>query len=216
VEDNGDPVQRLNKPVPAVPNLAPMLKGVVDGLAQAKPGKPGGPGRGTAGSGGPGKGGNGNTPNGNGSGTNDLSVKQKRQLRWTMLFTTTDMRDYLRQLQMLGALIGVQYENRQIRMIANLSQRPARLDSSPPPGERIFWLDDKPDSVLAVVNELQLETVPWRVVAYFPESLEKRLLEKELLFGKRFGRDSEEKIESTVFRITFRNGTAQIEVVEQR
>jgi hypothetical protein len=116
---------------------------------------------------------------------------------------------------MLGATVGVQYHDRQIRMLADFTRRPARFDSSDPPRERIFWMDDKPDSVKAMMSELQLKTIPWRVIAFFPESLEKQLLEKELQYGKKFGRNNEDQIQDTTFRITFAGSEPRIEVVEQ-
>ncbi|HLW66033.1 MAG TPA: hypothetical protein VKS79_12050 [Gemmataceae bacterium] len=217
LDERSDPFRGQQPPAPeSVPNLAAMLKGMPDGKAKANtgtPGKPGQNGTGTPGTGVPG--GKGYDKDGTGTGAGILSTRQRRQLRWTTLFSTVSLRDYLQQLQMVGALLGVQYENREIRMLAEFMHRPARLDNNPPPRDRIFWMDDKPESVRAMTSELQLKITPWRFIAFFPESLEKQLLEKELAYGKRYGRNSEDQIQETVFRITFLGNEPRIEVVEQ-
>jgi hypothetical protein len=218
LDERSDPFrQQQPQPPDGVPNLAALLKGAPDGKAKVNtgaPGKPGQNGSGTPGNGVPG--GKGYSNDGPGTGTATLSTKQKRQLRWTTLFSTISLRDYLQQLQLVGALVGVQYENREIRMLADVMHRPARLDNSPPPRDRIFWMDDKPESVRAMANELQLKIVPWRVIAFFPESLERQLLDKELAYGKLYGRNNEDQIQETIFRITFLGSEPRIEVVEQR
>jgi hypothetical protein len=56
----------------------------------------------------------------------------------------------------------------------------------------------------------------WRMIAFFPESLEKQLLEKELLYGKGFGRKSEDEIKETRFRVEIRYGQVKITVAEQQ
>jgi hypothetical protein len=216
LDERSDPFRQQSPAPPSVGNLAELLKGAPDGKAKVNtgtPGKPGQNGTGTPGNGVPGGKGYGN--DGPGSGTATLSMKQRRQLRWTTLFSTVSLRDYLQQLQNLGALVGVQYENREIRMLADFMHRPARLDNSPPPRDRIFWMDDKPESVRAMANELQLKIVPWRIIAFFPESLEKQLLDKELAYGRLYGRNNEDQIQDTTFRITFLGSEPRIEVVEQ-
>jgi hypothetical protein len=216
LDERSDPFRQQPQAPTSVANLATLLKGAPDGKAKSNtgtPGKPGQNGTGTAGNGVPG--GKGYGHEGPGTGTSTLSTKQKRQLRWTTLFRTISLRDYLQQLEMLGALLGVQYESREIRMLTDFMHRPARLDNSPPPRDRIFWMDDKPESVRAMASELQLKVIPWRIIAFFPESLEKQLLEKELAYGKRYGRNNEDQIQDTTFRITFLGSEPQIEVVEQ-
>ena len=216
LDERSDPFRTQPPAPPSVANLATLLKGAPDGKAKSNtgtPGKPGQNGSGTPGNGVPGGKGYGN--DGPGTGNATLSTKQKRQLRWTTLFRTVSLRDYLQQLDMLGALVGVQYENREIRMLADIVHRPARLDNNPPPRDRIFWMDDKPQSVRALANELQLKAIPWRVIAFFPESLEKQLLDKELAYGKLYGRNNEDQIQETIFRITFLGSEPRIEVVEQ-
>ena len=72
-----------------------------------------------------------------------------------------------------------------------------------------------PDSVRAMTAELQLSMQPWRVIAFFPEWVEKKLLERELAYGKTYGRNTEESIKETKFRVDFRNGEPRFTVIEQ-
>ncbi|MFL5340833.1 MAG: hypothetical protein ACJ8F7_11855 [Gemmataceae bacterium] len=206
-DNAGGPLTPSAKPRIALPKLASLLKGVETGNASRGTGGPGpatgGIGKGTSGSG--------TGPDGGGR----ISQKTKRQLRWTLLFSTTGPADYLGQMTTLKAELGVQARDSTIRMIRDLARRPARLESSRPPAERIFWMDDNPESVQALAAELQIGAAPWRVIAFFPESLEKLLLDKELLYGKAFNRNSEDDIQETKFRVEFRYGQPRISVVEQ-
>lgn len=178
-----------------LPRLAPLLKGSPDGTAKKGSGTPGkGPGR----------------------GGRILTEREKRQYRWTMLFRTADARDYLRQLQALGAILGVQQKDQNIALITDLSRRPVNLQRAEKHPDRIFWMDDNPQSVAGMAAELRLQTVPWRIIAYFPESLENRLLAKELEYGRRHGRKTESAIRETKFQITFRAGETRLEVVDQK
>lgn len=180
-----------------LPKLAPLLKGSPEGTTTK--------GTGTKGDG------TSAYPKGG-----KLDVHKKRQIRWTMSFRTIDVRDYVRQLQALGATIGIQHRDGKIQLVKDLSRRPVELQSASKHPERIFWLDDNPQSVAGMTAELQLTETPWRIIAYFPETLENKLLEKELAYGKRFGRNSEEAIRETRFEIRFRGGQARMEVVEQK
>ena len=195
-------------PLKPLPQLASFMKGMPSGSANKGSGGPG------PGSGGVGQGsaGTGAGPDGAGH----ISQKTKRQLRWTLLFTTAGAADYLQQLQILKAEMGVQAKDGSTRMVRDLSRRPALLESSRPPAERIFWMDDNAASVRALAEELRIDGELWRMIAFFPESLEKQLLEKELLYGKGFGRKSEDDIKETKFRVEIRYGQAKISVVEQQ
>ena len=81
---------------------------------------------------------------------------------------------------------------------------------------RIFWMDDNPESVRAMATELQLDMRPWRIIAFFPAWVEKKLLERELAYGKSYGRNTEEMIKETKFRVEFRGTEPRFTVIEQR
>jgi hypothetical protein len=121
-----------------------------------------------------------------------------RQQRWTMLFNTKDGNDYARQLKVLGAILAIPEPSGQYRLIRDLGQRPAQgkiEDLSKI--DRIYWVDDKPESVQSLSKALGISPPPKQVVAFFPEKLEKELLSKELAFAGR----KEESIKSTQFAI---------------
>lgn len=206
IDDDPNATEVAAKPKVEIPRLAPLLKGLPTGNS-------------TKGDGGPGKakGGIGQGTSGAGTGPDRAgTIRQERQLRWTMLFSTRNAADYLTQLKALGVMLGMQEQDKSIRMIRDLSRRPASAERGAAPPDRIFWMDDNPKSVAAMADELQLDFMPWRIVAYFPESIEQQLLQKELAYGKGFGRNSEHEIKETQFRIEFRAGQVRIAVVEQR
>ncbi len=94
--------------------------------------KTAGHGRGGTGSGGgSGDGVGTGTGNGRGEGAGKLTQREKRMLRWSMLFNTNSGPDYVSQLQGLGAILAVPVREdasgREYRLIRDLSGRPAKL-----------------------------------------------------------------------------------------
>src|SRR5262245_32852512 len=193
--------------IPALPNLKPLLKGLPDGL----PGKTGTAGRG------PGRG-PGTGPNegpGDGAAGKMLTEKQKRQLRWTLLFSTSGAANYLSQLRRMDAILGVQYLDQSIKLITDLNRRPAVLEAGDKVPNRIFWMDDNAESVKSMSAELGLSTMPWRLIAFFPDKSEDELARKEKLYGKAYGRETEDDIRETVFRVEDDYGTIRLSVLRQ-
>jgi hypothetical protein len=141
-----------------------------------------------------------------------INVRQKRQLRWVMMFDTANGNDYARQLSALGAILGVPGEGG-YGIVRDLNSRPAV-----PKAEdltkirRIFWIDSQPASVRPLVTALGLKPPPDHIVAFFPEKLEGELLRKELKFKGR----KEHEILETRFRVIRRGNTFEPMVVDQR
>jgi hypothetical protein len=139
----------------------------------------------------------------------------ERQQRWRMLFSTHNGSDYLRQLNALGAILRVD-QNDKPYLIRNLSERPARPQQENPDAlNRIYWVDDDLESRQALAEALQLGWTPERIYAYFPKTLEDRLVQKELEYGRKYGRAKEEDISETHFKIEFARGAPVITVVYQ-
>jgi hypothetical protein len=162
-----------------------------------------GPSKGQGGSGeGGGKGegiGKGTGPgNTDGTGKGRLTKRQERNLRWVMLFNTIDGQDYLRQLRGLGAILAIPDPQGGYILVRDLNHVPARGTKEDAAAlKRIFWIDDKPGSVQSLAMALRLPLIPPHIVAFFPEKLEKELLDKELKYrGRR-----EENIRETRFRV---------------
>jgi hypothetical protein len=109
--------------------------------------------------------------------------QQQRTLRWTLAFDTRDGAEYARQLDALGAILAVPDKADQYRVIRDLKQRPARGEVEDLSKiQRIFWVDNKPESIRTLAKALQLRPVPDRIIALFPEKVEQELLKKELAY----------------------------------
>jgi hypothetical protein len=176
-----------------------LMKGLAQGTGQA--GNPNAPR-------GPGDGGN----NGKG-GTGTLSQSQKRVMRWTMLFDTQSGADYVRQLDALGAIIGVPMPNEQYKIIRNLKQKPAQGQVEDLTKiNRIFWVDNNPESVQSLANGLGLKPTPELLVAFFPKNLEEKLAKLERDYKKL----EEDQILETRFRVVKKGGVYEPVVLDQR
>lgn len=199
--------QNVSK-LPALPNLSNMMRGLKGGDINNKgiAGRGPGDGSGT----GPGKG-----PGHGVAGRMDLTPSQKRQLRWTLLFRISSAANYLDQLRRMDAILGVQYDDQSIKLITNLEKRPAKLEPGDRVPNRIFWMDDNVESVRSIATELGIAKAPWRLIAFFPDKIENELLRKEKAYGKIYGRETEDDIRETVFRVDDDYGQIRISVVRQ-
>lgn len=172
------------------------------------------PGKGGTGSGGGSGGGKGpgiGDSSGEGS-SGKLTQREKRMLRWSMLFNTTNARDYLSQLQGLGAILAIPVEadanaadapEKKYKVIHNLSARPVKLVSEDVRKlNRIFWADDNATSVQDVMALLGVRLRPNYFVAFMPQELEQKLyqMEKDYL-EKHYPGRREDDIVETKFRI---------------
>ncbi len=159
-------------------------------------------------------GGNKGAGNGPGGIANDA---RSRSLRWVLRFTTTDGQDYLDQLAAMGAviLIPLPPENKECSYFPNLKK----------PGERrlategdlkklagqVRFSDARPESVRAVCEALSVKEKARTFWAFFPKGLEDELARKEMGYRNRRPED----VAETVFRVTLRDGKAEIAVVDQ-
>src|SRR5579871_5912480 len=152
-----------------------------------------------------------------GEGKGTLNVRQKRILRWVMMFNTYDGTDYLTQLRELGAILAIPDPAGGGYLVdRDLRRAPAKWEHEDLASiKRIFWIDDKPASVGSLSRALRLPAPPPHIVAFFPESLEKKLLDKEMKYGQRFGRMREDEIKETRFKVVRRGGTYEPEVESQ-
>jgi hypothetical protein len=77
--------------------------------------------------------------------------------------------------------------------------------------KRIFWVDEKKDSIRSLAEAMDVPVPDGPIVAFFPLELEAELLRKELKFKNK----KEEDIKETTFRIRSSGGAFIPEVVEQ-
>jgi hypothetical protein len=132
-----------------------------------------------------------------------LTQREKRNLRWTMLFNTNNGPDYLSQLRGLGAILAIPVKetggDREYKIVEDLSKRPAELlDRDLSTIQHIYWVDDHSQTVRDIMAALGLRLRPSHFVAFMPESLENQLFELEKAAAK--GRP-EEEINETKFRV---------------
>jgi Tol biopolymer transport system component/biopolymer transport protein ExbD len=148
-------------------------------------------------------------------GVSEAPTRQQRQLRWTLIFNTLNGQDYLRQLNDLGAILAVPGADDKYLVIRDLLRRPAEMKAENLAGlDRIYWVDDKPQSVQGLATAMALSQTPKHIVALFPQKLERELLDKELMhLGNR---GSEDSIAETRFRIVKHGQLYVPVVVEQR
>jgi hypothetical protein len=138
--------------------------------------------------------------------------RAKRQNRWVMVFNTQDGADYLRQLRGLGAILAIPAENDGYLVIRDLDEKPVKPKLEDLGKiDRIYWIDDQPRSVEDLAKALGLTPAPTLAVAFFPEAVEKDLLEKELAAF----RGSEDEIRKTVFTVRRRGNRYEPVVTQQ-
>jgi hypothetical protein len=187
------------------------------------PDKESGYGKGGKGSGGGSGAGQGTgTGNAKGEGGGTLTQREKRMLRWSMVFDTNSGRDYVAQLQGLGAILAVPVREEgnspEYKIIRDLSARPAKLiEEDISKIQRIYWIDDKPQSVRDVMGVLGVRLQPSHFVAFMPEELETKLfrLEKAYLEKHDPGR-TEDDIIDTRFRINRAGKRYEPVVIDQK
>jgi hypothetical protein len=180
-------------------------------------------GKGGPGSGG-GKGGRVGTGTGDDRGPGSrapLDERQKRVIRWNMVFDTRHGEDYRLQLQSLGAILAVpagvgadglvQYHViRDLRPPARPVQEDLRNI------KRVFWVDNRPESVGPLMEALRLPPAPL-VVAFFPVEVEDKMAQQERNFAQSRGQNVN-SVQETRFRIVFNGRTGKYEpvVTDQR
>jgi hypothetical protein len=148
-----------------------------------------------------------------GPGVNKFSQRQTRVLRWVMRFNTLNGNDYRRQLAGLGAILAFPQPDGGYVIYRDLTKTPAKGEVEDIAGiKRIFWVDEKKDSIRSLASAMDVPVPDGPIVAFFPVELEAELLRKELLYkGKK-----EEDIKETHFKINRGSGGKYVpEVVEQ-
>jgi len=137
-------------------------------------------------------------------------------LRWVLRFKVENGKDYVDQLRMLDAVVGIPIPDRkQLLLVKDLAapkkHRIATDDEINALAEKVRFSERRIDAVRQVAVELGLDFTPEAFWAFLPRSVEEELLRKELSYqNRRF-----EEIEETIFRITIRDGKPQITVDAQ-
>lgn len=172
----------------------------------------------SVGQGGPGSGGGSGSGHGTGSGPGTQpgtpgSIRQNRNRRWTLSFSTISGNDYLRQLNALGAILVAEYPDGNKQMYRQLGRSPVPAEPIDPElSNKMRWVDERPNFVAELSHAMGLERTPNFIKAYFPFKLENELLKLELAYRNR----KEEEIDTTTFRVFLEGDRYRLVVSEQK
>jgi hypothetical protein len=151
-----------------------------------------------------------------------LDIHLLRALRWTMVFNTENGQDYRRQLAGLTArmkektIVAIKEPDGRYRVFRDLeSDRPSSAIEDLSTMQRIFWVDNKPDSVRALSGALGLAQPPPAIAILFPEELENKFLRIELAHAG-LREDQERQIKETRFGILRQGKSYEPVVTGQR
>jgi len=148
-----------------------------------------------------------------GGGEAALNQREKRVLRWAMTFSTQNGNDYLNQLHGLGAIVAIPQDGDRFLVIRDLKNPRAGKIEDLSSINRIYWVDNKPQSVQSLSTALGLSQIPTFFVAFFPKELEDKLLEREMAFLKqRYGKNDENLIHETKFDVLRAGGGYDVRV----
>jgi hypothetical protein len=160
------------------------------------------------------------TGNSTGAGQDNLSDREKRMLRWTMSFNTQSGANYIDQLKGLGAILAIPTQenpdNYQYKIIRDLRPGAPLLDEDLSRIDRIYWVDQKPESVQDVMRFLKVPLRPSHFVAFMPESLEQQLFLMEKRQLRLYPGKQEADIEETRFRVVPTRSGYRPELVDMR
>lgn len=148
-----------------------------------------------------------------------INERAKRQLRWTMNFSTYDGNDYLKQLEDLGAKLAIPLKSQgQKYLLINDLTRPSKTETVEDLGKLglISWTDDSKNSIEGLTKTLKIKEKPTKVIAFFPLELEERLAKMELAYAERNGHKTVDEIGETVFQVKGVKSKYQPVVLDQR
>lgn len=153
-----------------------------------------------------------------------MEERQRRVLRWNMVFDTRHGEDYRLQLQSLGAILAIPAGKgpdgkdqflvlRDLRPPVRLPDKTEDLTSI----KRIFWVDGRAESIGPLAKAMGLREPPQAVVAFFPGEFEDKLATLERNFAQSHG-TTVGRVQETRFRIVFngRSGKYEPMLVDQR
>jgi hypothetical protein len=194
-DEKGDPV------LEEAARARQKLRDIIRGHGKKGPGRDGGPGKEK------------DTGTRDKTGPGDGDIRLARMDRWVMVFDTSGGDDYARQLHGLDAIIVIPRAGNQYFRVRDLSHRPAELEKVDIESiKRIYWEDNKRESIAPLCLALGIRPVPGYVIAFFPEELERKLLKIELQYkGLR-----EDQIKRTRFKVRKMGGGYEPVVVDQK
>jgi len=157
------------------------------------------------------------TGGGEGPGQAALNQREKRQLRWAMTFSTQNGIDYLNQLNGFGAIVAIPQGDGQFFVLHDLKNPKSGKVEDISKFNRIYWVDNKPQSVESLTTALGLRGIPppdhFFFAAFFPQELEQKLTDRELAYlQQRYGKKDENIIHETKFDVIRSGGKYDVRV----
>jgi hypothetical protein len=186
------------------------------GVDYTKKGSPtaslGNPGKGGVGNGGGGTGKKGGAPGmGDGTGTGFPGGKQitKQDVfaqRWRFDLTG-DGKEHANKLAAIGVTLAIPSPRGDILVIRDLKRRPvsAKNESLREYKDAVKWYNQRPESIKALVKELQLPFAPNMVVMLLPKDREEKMAAEEARFAQEQGRPLNQ-IRATWFDFQVKDG----------
>jgi hypothetical protein len=200
-EAQGRFIDESNRAVQGLKELdEEVRKKLFNSLAGASKGKGG---TGTGG----GKGAGTGTGSGTAPGEGNLSVRQKRVLRWEVNFRVMSPEDHIRQFAALGAILAIPDPQGRYHVFRDLNRRVGRVEDLSNIN-RIWFIDRSPDTVAGISSLLRMPQPPV-LIAFFPQELEERMVEMEKQYR---GQREDELHEKFIFQVVPRGGTYQLVV----
>jgi hypothetical protein len=148
---------------------------------------------------------------GGGSGGSGTRGRGARVARWVLHFNTRSPRHYLMQLDGLGAQIAFPEVGNRWRYYFEVSGKKPRSEVRDLAGEqRVYWVDEKPESIGGVAGELGIAVPPFMIV-FLPVAMEERMLRMELAYQNL----AEDEIRRTDFEVVTRGGQYDVRVTRQ-
>ena len=134
-----------------------------------------------------------------------------RVARWVLKFNTRSAKHYLAQLDGLGAEIAFPMVGNKWQYYFNVSSTSRLSEVRDLTSEnRLYWVDEKPDSISGVAQELGIAVPPFMIV-FLPLPLEDRMLQMELAYQNL----REEEIKRTDFEVISRAGGYDVGITRQ-
>ena len=148
---------------------------------------------------------------GGGGGGSGQSGRGARVARWVLHFSTRSSKHYLTQFDGLGAQIAFPEVGNKWRYYVDVNSSKRRSEVRDLTREnRVYWVDEKPESIQGVAQELGIAVPPFMIV-FLPVALENRMLQLELAYQNL----SEDEIRRTDFEVVTRAGHYDVRVTRQ-
>lgn len=134
-----------------------------------------------------------------------------RVARWVLKFNSRTSKHYLEQLDGLGAEVAFPMVGNKWQYYLNVSSTSRMSEVRDLTSEsRLYWVDEKPESISGVAQELGIAVPPFMIV-FLPLPLEDRMLEMELAYQNL----REDEIQRTDFEVISRGGGYDVKITRQ-